>query len=121
MLRGGIRPAWLVACPEMLKLVAKAGIPSDDPYEQALQLEELVRGALRNLGEGPYGRAAAILFGMNQMTRGLLLKDRRRLAASELDVLPSTFRRNYERRLLNDLAVEIWRQLKELEGQGPSR
>jgi hypothetical protein len=46
------------------------------------------------------------------LTKGRLLKDRRRFAADQLGVLPSTFRRNYEPIILRDLAVEVWRMVR---------
>lgn len=112
VLRGGLRPAWLVHCPEMLKLVAEASGLDEDVYGQAILLEDALRTAIHRLGNGAYGRAAAVLLGADPLTRGLLLKDRRRLAASELDVLPSTFRKSYEESILDDVAVEIWRDLR---------
>jgi hypothetical protein len=110
VLRGGIRPAKLLHCPELLELaVASTPVPEDaDPYSAAIALENILRTALARLGAGPEGRAAQLLFGAVPETRGRLLKDRRRLAAQELDVLPSTFRRNYENDILRDLAMEVF-------------
>ncbi len=109
VLRGGVRLAWLVDCPEVLELVAEADESDEDPYRRALAVEKILRAGINGLGDGPYGRAAALLFGADQMTCGLLLKDRRRLASAELDVLPSTFRKTYENWIIADVAVEIWR------------
>jgi hypothetical protein len=81
-----------------------------------LVLEQVLHAAIRRLGGGPYGRAAALLFGADPTTRGRLLKDRRRIAADELDVLPSTFRRNYEQRLIDDIAFEVWRIARTIAG-----
>ena len=110
VLRGGVRPAQLVRCLELLELdviVERSG--SDDPYARAVALEAVLSVALSRLGQGPHGRAARILFGVESDVRGRPLKDRRRLAAYELGVLPSTFRRNYEADLIRDVAVEVWR------------
>lgn len=96
-------------CADALEWVRQAGVANDDVYALALDLESLLRRAVRGLGEGPYGRAASCLFGADQMTHGLLLKARRRLAAAELDVLPSTFRKTYEDGIIEDVAVEVWR------------
>ena len=114
MLRGGVRPAWLVHCSELLQLRGVdggAGNGPDDAYQRAIALESLVRVAITQLGDGPYGVAAALLFGTHPHSRGRLLKDRRRLAADELGILPSTFRKNYEDAMLDDVAVEIWKLL----------
>ena len=110
MLRGGVRPAWLAQCPQMLNLVAEVNGP-DDVYATALLLESRLMKAISRLGDGPYGRATALLFGANEATRGLLLKSRRRLAADQFEILPSTFRKNYEGKIVEDLAVELWRDL----------
>jgi hypothetical protein len=80
-----------------------------DDYTRALVLEQILSEAVDRLGNGPYGKAASLLLGTASEARGLLLKVRRRLAAEELGVLPSTFRKNYERALIEDIAVEIWR------------
>jgi hypothetical protein len=83
-----------------------------DPTERdslVYALEAVLLDALHALGDGPYGRAARLLFGAVPDTRGRPLKDRRRLAAEQLDLLPSTFRHNYEAELLVDVAAEIAR------------
>jgi hypothetical protein len=112
VVRGGIRPAWLVRCRELLELSyvrRRAGGRVEDPYVFALTLERLLLDALQNLGDGPYGAAVALLFGADPESRGQLLKERRRLAAQELRVMPSTFRKNYEADIINDVAIEVWR------------
>jgi hypothetical protein len=111
VLRGGVRPAWLVHCHELLSLDQLGDLASDgnDMYARASALEDIIRDAISRLGDGPYGRAAGLLFGTASEARGLLLKVRRRLAAEEFDVLPSTFRKYYEDELLLDIAIEFWR------------
>lgn len=113
VLPGGVRPAWLVNCPILMDLTTgwgKSG--SEQSYEQALILERILIEALNRLGGGPYGIAASLLFGAHSLTRGRLLKDRRRYAAQELEVLPSTFRKTYEGAIIQDLTVEVWRVLR---------
>jgi hypothetical protein len=115
VLRGGVRPAWLVQCNELLnfdQLGDLAGSDAVDIYVRATALQDLLQRAIARLGDGSYGHAASLLFGVAAGSKGRLLKDRRRFAAEELDVLPSTFRRNYENRIIEDLAVELWQLLK---------
>jgi hypothetical protein len=109
-----MRPVSLAHClvlleqPDVRRFI---GDQAGDPYAQAFQLERLLRSALNALDDGPSGHAARLLLGAAPESRGRLLKVRRRLAADELDVLPSTFRKNYESGVLDDIAVEIWRIL----------
>jgi hypothetical protein len=49
------------------------------------------------------------LFGTVADSRGRTLTERRRLAGDALDVVASTFRKNYEPRLVHELAIEILR------------
>jgi hypothetical protein len=111
VLRQGVRPARLRQCGELLALrcVRDRSRGSTQPDRLAFGLEEVLKAALDALGDGPQGRAAALLLGAVVDTRGRPLKDRRRLAAEVLDVLPSTFRQNYEDQLLEDVAAEILR------------
>lgn len=107
-LRAGVRPAGLVA---FLDAYPKALGTSDDPYVRAAQVAELITTAVREMGDGPYGRAAQALFGMTVGTRGRLLKDRRRAAAGELDIMVGTWRRYYEADVLADIATALWTRI----------
>lgn len=112
MLRGGVRPSWLVQCRVLLDLDyvrREAGADTHDPYVRALALERILLESIATLGDGPEGRAAAMLFGAHVQTRGRLLKDRRHVAAAELDLLPSSFRKNHEAPIVADVAFEVWR------------
>lgn len=110
VLRGGARLAWLIHCDALLELVNEEREENgDDRYRRSLVLERWLLDGLSGLGEGRYGVASRLLFGSDPYSRGLLLKDRRRLAAEELNVLPSTFRRTYEHSIVSDLAAELWR------------
>jgi hypothetical protein len=111
VLRHGVRPARLRQCCELLALrcVRDRAGGSTHPDRLAFALEEVLKAALAALGDGPQGRAAELLLGAVVDSRGRPLKDRRRLAAGVLDVLPSTFRQNYEDQLLEDVAAEVFR------------
>jgi hypothetical protein len=110
-LRLGLRPARLTECTQLLTLECVQTRAKDPASAESLAyaLEAVLLDAFHALGDGPYGRAARLLFGAVADTRGRPLKDRRRLAADELDLLPSTFRHNYEAELLLDVAAEIVR------------
>lgn len=84
------------------------GLALAEPYNIGARAADRITRAVKQLGEGPYGRAATALFGLSPDSRGRLLKDRRRLAASEFDLMVSTFRKYYEPDMLVELAYEIW-------------
>jgi hypothetical protein len=112
-LRYGASPYRLRNCNELLALqcVQLRARDTNDTDALAYAAEGVLLDALTALGDGPYGRAAAHLFGVSPDARGRLLKDRRRLAAYELDLLPTTFRKQYEEPLLHDIAAEVARPL----------
>jgi hypothetical protein len=116
-LRAGVRPARLRERRELLGLrcVRDRAGGSTDVVRLAFGLEAVIRAALDALGDGPQGRAAELLLGAVEDTRGLPLRERRRQAAYALGVMPSTFRQNYEDELLEDVAAEVLRI--ELAGQ----
>jgi hypothetical protein len=109
ILRVGLRPAKLAASDVALSLGDGLVSGEATPLARAFVTEKRFREALERLGEGPAGRAAALLFGVDGATRGLPLKTRRSEAASELGVFVSTFRRLYEDDLIQDVVVELAR------------
>lgn len=102
------------ARPQLLALrcvqrrAAASAYPATDDG-RALALRDVIADALDALGDGPHGDAARLLFGTATGTRGRALKDRRRLAADALELVPDTFRKNYEPGLVHDVATEIFR------------
>lgn len=70
-------------------------------------VEHLLRRAVEELGGGPHGEAAAILYGLEGGTRGLDEAERRRRAAERFGRSFSTFRQRYEPDLISDLADRI--------------
>jgi hypothetical protein len=111
VLRVGTHPAKLARIPEVLDVFGRLyGLGrASSSSESAFATEALFASAIANLGTGPYGQAARLLFGIDDESRGLPLKTRRRLAAEELGVYPSTFRKLYEDSLLDDLVFELVR------------
>ncbi|HKI17147.1 MAG TPA: hypothetical protein VKA15_04680 [Isosphaeraceae bacterium] len=111
VLRTGVRPAKLLDLPAVVGLAAAGSIASEvaTAVDLAFAAEALFKRALVRLGDGPFGQAARLLFGVDNESRGLPLKTRRRLAAEELGVYPSTFRRLYEDSILLDVAYEVLR------------
>jgi hypothetical protein len=79
------------------------------PIDRAIALVAAIREAIEYLGEGPTGEAARVLLGLTSHSRGLLTKERRELAADVLGVQPETFRKNYEHKVLGELADELYR------------
>lgn len=113
ILQSGIRPAQLSRHESLLRRIPVLGEPRpDDRYVRALALDVLLRTAIDRLGNGPEGNATRLLFGVDPGSRGRPLKNRRRLAAEEFDILPSTFRRNYETDIVKDLALEVFDLLR---------
>jgi hypothetical protein len=99
----------LVDCPRLLGLdIVTTLSVGHDGAARAIALDGLLRAAITNLGGGAEEIAAQMLFGVHQDARGRLLKDRRRLAADQFDVLPSTFRKNCETDITMDVAMEFY-------------
>lgn len=93
---------------DLLKHGSAGVAVQDDPYVRALDLANRLVRAIESLGQGPTGLATRALFGTTAETRGRLLKDRRRIAADELGLMPSTFRKYYEEDLILDVAFALW-------------
>lgn len=117
-LRVGARPSGVVA---YLDLFPESLSPLDEPYKRAGQIVSAISAAVYTLGHGPYGRAAQALFGLTVETRGRMLKDRRKVAADELDVAVSTFRRYYEAPLIAEVAFTLWQTCSTLADPEPQR
>jgi hypothetical protein len=66
----------------------------------------MLRRALATYGD-PTEESLSLLLGLAPGAHGRPLKDRRRLAADRYDVLPDTFRRHYEHKLLWDIAFVL--------------
>ena len=104
----GLRPAkvaeLLVRLPSLTSLTSG----SDAPWDVAIDITVLVKSAIESLGDGPLGRAASALFGVDPLTRGLLLHARRRAAAEELDVETATFVRHREQVIYDEISYAIY-------------
>ncbi|GAA1021066.1 hypothetical protein Aple_058130 [Acrocarpospora pleiomorpha] len=70
-------------------------------------VERLLGEAVRRLGEGNLGSAAAYTFGLVQGTRDWAASDRRRRAAREFGVSVERFRKHQERLVLAQVAEQI--------------
>lgn len=105
-LRTGCRASRLagsVAGRTLVELISPGGEPL--PH-RAIDAENRLREAAASYG-GRYGNAAQVLLGLAPGAHGRPLKDRRRLAADLLDVLPDTFRRHHEKAILWDIAFAL--------------
>jgi peptidyl-prolyl cis-trans isomerase B (cyclophilin B) len=78
---------------------------SDDA--QAAAAREVIGAGLAALGDGSYGRAARLLFGATDDTRGQPARERRRQAAYQIDVMPDWFRRRYVPQIVADVAEHV--------------
>lgn len=109
LLRVGSRPSLLVPYLGILDLIegAEGMTSTEDPYQRAMLLADRLNDAVASLGDGPMGEATRALFGLTAESRGRLLKDRRRLAADELGLMVSTWRKYYETPALRDVAVAL--------------
>jgi hypothetical protein len=83
--------------------------PDESEDGVTLAWREVVRAAVAALDDGPRSQATRHLLGVHPDTRGYPLRERRRSAAYQLDVLPGTLQRNYEAGLLREVAAEIYR------------
>ena len=96
VLKAGARAARIAGNIERLPALTSlvGGSPRDDRYDIAIAVEARITDAMARLADGPYGEAASAAFGVRAASRGLLLKQRRREAATELGVEVATFRRH---------------------------
>lgn len=99
----GTRVASIAPCLSKVRGLVEIYAPEEtDPYFAALAVCEGVERAVDLLGDGPYRRAAANLFGLSEAGRGLTLVRRRALAARELDVQAATVVRWWQVRITED-------------------
>jgi hypothetical protein len=78
-------------------------------------IEQRRRPQVRVVGE-PAAEALRLLLGASVGSKSLPLKTRRRMAADELAMLPSTFRRLCENNLIEDFVVELHRPSRGSDG-----
>lgn len=106
----GCSIADLPTTPKLAGLaIVHAEAKGSRDIDKRIALVAVIREAVEYLGEGPTGQAVRELLGLTSHTRGLLLKDRRELAADVIGVQAETFRKTYERKLLTELADELYR------------
>jgi hypothetical protein len=111
VLRHGLRPARVERCLEQLPALVAAIAPNIDfrmRFDISIALCNAIEAAIRSFGDGDFGRALQLLFGLQAGTRGLNLDKRRSAAANLLGREPATIARHWEREALLDLAVELY-------------
>ncbi len=105
-----------------LRCVA-ARTEGDSDLDRGVAFVSVLVEAIDRLGDGPATGAARALFGIGE-TRGLSLKDRRDRAAIALDIRATqgwdAFRKGPERRLLGEIAEELYK-LETEHRRGPPR
>jgi hypothetical protein len=93
---------------ELPALVAAGRIATaDETGEAHVVAEATLRRAIERFGGGPYGEAAALLFGLEQGTRTLNSRLRRERASERLERTADTFRKRYEPTMLAEIATQI--------------
>lgn len=97
-LRGVALPA-LDACSQLLGESQEESSPA--------AVERVLRRAIDALGGGPYGEAAAALFGLAQGTRGLGPRERQEHAGDALGKTASTFRTKHQTPMVSAIADRI--------------
>lgn len=99
--------------PELTQLwnLAIVGVaaPGTKTIDRALGVIAVLKEAADELGEGPSGDAVRLYLGLASRSRGLRQRDRRELAADAIDIDRETWRKYWEKPLLNELAIEIYR------------
>lgn len=111
IVRTGLKVSALTNLPAIssLSIVQATGRGSSRPIDVAIDIEAAVTEAVEKLGDGPTGEAAQLLLGMTPRSRGLLVKDRRALAGEIIGVEPETFRKEWETRVLSEVADELYK------------
>lgn len=107
----GVRASQLLRyTPDLIDLLyPKGAYPQMNEHDRALHTEMLIRRAVASIG-GLSGDALATMLCLSPGLVGRPLTDRRRIAADLFHRQPRTFYRGrYEKDLLYDLAVEIYR------------
>jgi hypothetical protein len=97
--------------PELCRLTGHNAVT--DKWDCAIAVCTIVQRALGELGNGPYGEAARILFGLHPGVLGLPLHRRREAAADLLDTSSSTFVRHREAEVVLDVACTTYLQCAE--------
>jgi len=127
---GGLRPAVLEHCPQLLGLdCVREQAAGDGLPPLAIAAEEIVKRALVLLGPGPRSDCAQVLFGVAPGTKGVPTAARRRQAAElwggpeQYGVSVAHFRKHLEAPLIRDLAYEILKldQLARLQAAAQGR
>ncbi len=108
-LRTGVRLSALMNCPAVLALdVVRAKAATGSERDRAVAARNLLR-ELSVLVDGQRNGATATLLGLATASRGILLKERRQLAADMLHISPDHLRTSRrERELVVALADELY-------------
>lgn len=82
-------------------------VVANDTVDRPVAIENLLRRAVERLGGGPYGDAAAALFGLAGGLRGAGPSGRRGAAADALGMSAETFRTRRQKTVVSDLADQV--------------
>ena len=112
-----------IEIPELLRLANSINL--DSAVDERAKVESALRRSVENLGGGPYGESAALLFGLVQGMRASSSRIRREHAAAAIDKVADTFRKRYEPTLIqeiadnfialaaNQVARDTWREMEQ--------
>jgi hypothetical protein len=120
--RGARASRLLQHVPEIVDLLyPPADYPHLSNFERALSVETDIRHVIDHDIGGPHGEAIATVLCLRSGTVGRTLDDRRRIAATFLNIDAQTFRRaRHEGALLFDLAFQIHHRHTTHKPQQPS-
>ena len=82
-------------------------IESGSAGDDRAKTEAALRRAVEELGGGPYGESAGLLFGLTQGTRAHSSRVRREEAAAVVDKVADTFRKRYEPAMIEEIADQL--------------
>jgi hypothetical protein len=93
---------------DLVEMVRAALLIEPDPdMDDRARIELSLRRAVEQLGGGPYGEAAGLLFGLIQGTRAHSSRVRREEAAAAIDKVADTFRKRYEPAMIQEIADNL--------------
>src|SRR5438874_2280932 len=127
--RVGAKPSLLrnSSLPTLFSLSQpRAATATGKPVDAAFAVVDMLRSAIEELGDGPQGEAARVLFALAPDALDLRLQDRRDRAGLLLESQArrpwDSFRKGPEKRLLQRVAEELYRLeiLQSEEAGGPS-
>jgi hypothetical protein len=95
-----------ISLPALHQAALACGLATVDDQGPAA-IENLLRKAVKHLDGGDYEESASYTFGLISGTKLAPSSERRRQAAKVFSVIPDTFRKTYERTLIDEVAEGV--------------